>query len=127
MAKTIHRASRTLTIIDGEVVGAVTVRVTTSRPVLSFDVRADAPDSVGVPRRVVATVVYPIGESDPWNESTLPCEGERVLVIGVTRRRFFRSAGATASRTEVEARTLVMGNDRRRAKVLRQALEWPSG
>jgi single-strand DNA-binding protein len=33
--------------------------------------------------------------------------GDEVVVVGSVRRRFFRAAGATQSRTEVEARTVV--------------------
>lgn len=42
--------------------------------------------------------------------------GDAVLVRGTVRRRFFRSAGGTQSRTEVRADEVVAIVDRRRAK-----------
>jgi single-strand DNA-binding protein len=45
--------------------------------------------------------------------------GDEVAVIGAVRRRFFRAAGATASRVEVEALSVVERSDRRN---LRRAL-----
>jgi hypothetical protein len=124
MAKIIRPASRTLTLIDGDIVGVAQLRATSQGSQLSFDVRADAPDRSGISRGVVTPVVYLVGESDPWTDGCLPVDGERVLVVGATRRRFFRSSGATVSRTEVEANTILLGSDRRRAKVLRDALSW---
>ncbi len=124
MAKIIRPASRNLTLIEGDIVGTVQFRTTSQGPQVSFDVRADAADRSGNVRGVVTPVVYPVGETDPWNEGRLPREGERVLVVGATRRRFFRSGGATMSRTEVEAHTMLLGSDRRRGKVLRDALGW---
>ncbi len=126
MAKTIRHASRNLTIIDGDIVGVVQIRATANGPQLSFEVRADTPDRSGALRSVVATVVYSVCTSDPWNDTSLPAEGERVLVVGATRRRFFRTGAATVSRTEVEAHTILVGPDRRRAKALREAVCWAS-
>lgn len=40
--------------------------------------------------------------------------GDEVLVVGVIRRRFFRAAGVTASRVEVEAQFVGPRGDRRR-------------
>ena len=48
--------------------------------------------------------------------------GDVVLVRGTVRRRFFRSAGGTQSRTEVRADEVVAAADRRRARAfLRRA------
>ena len=48
--------------------------------------------------------------------------GEKVVVVGRVRRRFFRSGGATQSRTEVVADVVVEARKVRRAKtVLAQA------
>src|SRR5947207_9556853 len=41
-------------------------------------------------------------------------EGEEVVVTGRVRRRFFRAAGATQSRTEVVADAVVRAGDTRR-------------
>lgn len=42
--------------------------------------------------------------------------GAEVLVTGRVRRRFFRAGGATASRTEVLADTVVLASHKRRAR-----------
>jgi single-strand DNA-binding protein len=47
-------------------------------------------------------------------------EGSEVIVVGAVRRRFFRAAGATASRTEVVAATVVPAG---RTRQVRTALE----
>jgi hypothetical protein len=131
MAKIIRPASRTLTVIEGEVVGEPTQRLTGTTQQLSFDVRAQGSEVFGS-RPMVATVVYELpveGSAHPTLASrpalaALPVTGDSVLIVGVTRRRFFRTGGATVSRTEVEAHTLLVGHDRRRTRVLREALQW---
>ena len=50
--------------------------------------------------------------------------GERVVVVGRVRRRFFRAGGSTQSRTEVVADTVVSA---RQAKRARGALEKARG
>jgi hypothetical protein len=51
-------------------------------------------------------------------------EGDCVLAIGATRRRFFRAAGATVSRTEVEASRLLINPTRRqRRKAIDELVE----
>jgi hypothetical protein len=121
MAKIIRPASRTLTVIEGEVVGEPTQRLTGTTQQLSFDVRAQSSEVFGS-RPMVATVVYELTAESA--RSALPVTGDSVLIVGVTRRRFFRTGGATVSRTEVEAHTLLVGHDRRRSRVLREALQW---
>jgi hypothetical protein len=66
--------------------------------VLSFDlsVRAEGCTAESVP------VAWP----DPPARAALAA-GAEVLVLGRTRRRFFRSAGTTASRTEIVAERVV--------------------
>jgi single-strand DNA-binding protein len=44
--------------------------------------------------------------------------GRRVVVLGRVRRRFFRSGGATQSRTEVVAERIVPAGQRRRVETL---------
>ena len=51
-------------------------------------------------------------------------DGDSVVVVGEVRRRFFRVGSSTQSRTEVLARTVVLGGDRRRVRTaLRQCAE----
>jgi hypothetical protein len=124
MAKIILPASRTLTVIDGEVVGVPTQRAVATGTQLSFDVRAQA-RGFAHDRSATTTVVFELPSEDPSPSApTIPGEGDRVLVVGVTRRRFFRTGAGTVSRTEVEAHTVLIGNDRRRSRVLRDALQW---
>jgi hypothetical protein len=62
----------------------------------SFDVVTEGPEGrLTVPVSWVTTV------------KTLLIEGEEVVVVGKVRRRFFQSAGAVQSRTEVLASTVL--------------------
>jgi single-strand DNA-binding protein len=45
-------------------------------------------------------------------------EGDELIVIGAVRRRFFRAAGSTASRVEIEAEIVCRARDRRRSRRL---------
>ena len=74
----------------------------------SFDLATDAPTAQGGVERIVVPVV--------WSGAQLPpgCgSGADVGVVGRVRRRFFRSGGATVSRTEVVALGLVASTRRR--------------
>ena len=54
--------------------------------------------------------------------------GEELVVLGTTRRRFFRAGAATVARTEVEAVSVVKVSDRRRrTRVLESAQAWIAG
>jgi len=44
--------------------------------------------------------------------------GDELIVIGAVRRRFFRAAGSTASRVEIEAEIVARARDRRRSRRL---------
>jgi single-strand DNA-binding protein len=44
--------------------------------------------------------------------------GDELIVIGAVRRRFFRAAGSTASRVEIEAEIVCRARDRRRSRRL---------
>jgi hypothetical protein len=124
MAKIILPASRSLTVIDGDVVGVPTQRAVANGTQLSFNVRAQV-RGFAHDRAATTTVVYELPSEDAGSSATaIPGEGDRVLIVGVTRRRFFRTGAGTVSRTEVEAHTVLIGNDRRRARVLRDALQW---
>lgn len=57
----------------------------------------------------------PVAWFDPRRPPSVHA-GDRVLVVGRVRRRFFRAGGATRSRTEVEA--VAVGRPRARAAAL---------
>jgi hypothetical protein len=61
----------------------------------------------------------PIAWYDPPEPAVLWIAGEELLVVGRTRRRFFRAAGLTQSRTEVVATAIV---PTRRTAAARKAL-----
>jgi single-strand DNA-binding protein len=73
--------------------------------VLSFDLSVRADDRPGES--------VPVAWADPPARPTLKA-GDEVLVVGRTRRRFFRAGGATASRTEVVAERVVTVRQRAR-------------
>jgi single-strand DNA-binding protein len=63
----------------------------------------------------------PVAWFDPGAAADALDEGESVLVVGYVRRRFFRSGGATQSRTEVVAQRVVPVS--KRAQVARVVAE----
>jgi single-strand DNA-binding protein len=68
------------------------------------------------------TLSLPVAVWNPaqWVESLEP--GAEVVVVGRVRRRFFKAAGAAASRVEVEADVVARAGDRRRVEAaLRRA------
>jgi hypothetical protein len=73
--------------------------------VLSFDVAVRAEGCAGES--------VPVSWPDPPARSTLSA-GDEVVVLGRTRRRFFHSGGATASRTEILADRVVPVRQRAR-------------
>jgi single-strand DNA-binding protein len=79
---------------------------------VSFDVRTEGPDG--------RAEAVPVSWADPpaADEDAL-VDGVEVLVVGRVRRRFFRSGGATQSRTEVVAEQVARP---RQAKRMRSAL-----
>jgi hypothetical protein len=111
---------QTLTIVDGVVVGAPIVRRTGGGDVVEIDVSTTM---FGAQRRVACGVVMSIEDI-----ATTPVQdGDRVLVLGSTRRRFFRAGGQTVARTEIEGTAIVVGDDRRRRrKLFDQAAAWCS-
>jgi hypothetical protein len=62
------------------------------------------------------TLSTPIAVWNPpaWVEQLEP--GTEIVVVGRIRRRFFRAAGATASRVELEADVVARATDRRRVR-----------
>ena len=75
----------------------------------SFDVRTTGPDG--------RAETVPVSWADPpaADEEAL-LEGAEVLVVGRIRRRFFRSGGATQSRTEVVAERVARPRQARRGQ-----------
>jgi len=74
--------------------------------------------------RVYATALsVPVAVVDPaaWVEEI--DTGDELVVLGTVRRRFFRAAGGTASRVEVEAGIVAPARDRRRLRTLRRRFE----
>jgi len=62
----------------------------------------DVATSVGIDADTVTRCVVPINWYQPSEtEISVVHDGAEVMVIGSVRRRFFRTAGRTASRTEV--------------------------
>jgi hypothetical protein len=100
-----------LTVLFGEVVSAAVVRDVAGARVAELDVRARAVSG----RAVAVSVVFADTDVDTV-ELVVP--GDTVMVVGTTRRRFFRSGGATVSRTEVEATQVAINPDRRRRRRL---------
>jgi single-strand DNA-binding protein len=60
-------------------------------------------------------ITVPVAWFDPPAKASFEA-GAEVVVTGYVRRRFFRSGGATQSRTEVVADTVVPANSRARAR-----------
>jgi len=87
------------------------------------------PSSQRLAQLQVTTRVYgramsvPVSVIDPptWLEAL--AAGEELVVLGAVRRRFFRAAGTTASRVEIEAEVVCRGRDRRRSRGLRRRVE----
>ena len=68
------------------------------------------------------TETVPVAWFEPPSSASRLVEGTPVTVSGRVRRRFFRAGGATVSRTEVVATTVVPSRGRaRRARVLDRA------
>ena len=113
--------------IDGRTgVNLAVVRGTVSSPP---DVRVLPSDTVLAQIQLTTrleseTLSLPVAVWNPaqWVEALEP--GAEVVVVGRVRRRFFRAAGAAASRVEVEADVVARAGDRRRVEAaLRRASE----
>jgi single-strand DNA-binding protein len=74
--------------------------------VLHVTVRSDSGPTESVP----VAWFEPPATAGAWEA------GDEVVVVGRVRRRFFRAGGATASRTEVVADTVVPARQRARAR-----------
>ena len=85
------------------------------------DVRILPSDAVLVQLQVTTrleseTLSTPVAVWNPpsWVETLEP--GAEIVVVGRVRRRFFRAAGSTASRVELEADVVARATDRRRVR-----------
>jgi hypothetical protein len=98
-------------VLRGVVVGEpVRRRLTGGDELVSLEVRTD--DAAG-------RTTVPVAWFDP-GRATVPAAGDPVLVTGTVRRRFFRVADGTRSRTEVVASAVV---PLRRRQAVARAIE----
>ncbi|MDQ1533955.1 MAG: single-strand DNA-binding protein [Actinomycetota bacterium] len=104
----INASGLNLAVVRGEVSSPPEVRVLPSEAVLV---------QLQVTTRLESeTLSTPIAVWNPpaWVEELEP--GTEIVVVGRIRRRFFRAAGATASRVELEADVVARATDRRRVR-----------
>ena len=103
-----------LVLITGHVITAPSVRTLPSgSAVWSFDLATPTNDG---------TASVPLAWLDP-PEGTQLAPGDELVVLGSARRRFFRSAGSTQSRTEVVVEAVARAGDRRRSgKLIERAI-----
>jgi single-strand DNA-binding protein len=100
--------SLNVAVVRGEVSSPPDVRILPSETVLA---------QLQVTTRLEReTLSMPIAVWNPpeWVESLEP--GTEIVVVGRIRRRFFRAGGATASRVELEADSVMRAGDRRRVR-----------
>jgi single-strand DNA-binding protein len=64
----------------------------------------------------------PVAWFDPPDSSVALGAGTEVVVAGQVRRRFFRTGGATASRTEVVAQVVLPATQKRKVERLLSAM-----
>jgi single-stranded DNA-binding protein len=116
-----HAELGNIAIIRGVISTDPTTRVLPGRgTVLQFDVSTRiGSDGSG------SAVAVPVAWNDPSAAQVgIVVRGAAVTIVGTVRRRFFRVAGATQSRTEVIADLVVPDRQRKRAaEALRQAAD----
>jgi single-strand DNA-binding protein len=102
-------------VLRGVVSRPIEVRELSTGPVVTFDLATDVEGG---------RLVVPVAWHDAPRSATELEVGAELVVTGVVRRRFFRSAGATASRTEVVADAVVAARrTRQAATALTKAVE----
>ena len=100
-----------LALVTGTCSGPADVRVLASGTrVAALSVRSPAPD------RRFTSVPVTVWDPPAWVE-TLEA-GERVVVVGALRRRFYRSGAGVSSRVDLEATGLARARDGRRVRTL---------
>ena len=98
-----------IVVLDGVLSSTpVTRQLASGSVVVSLEVTTDIDG-------VAASV--PVAWFDPPNEVEWDA-GQRLVIAGTVRRRFFRSGGLTQSRTEVVAGEIVEGSKRRQVQRL---------
>jgi single-strand DNA-binding protein len=99
---TSHERSLNLTVLRGELLHDPSPRALASgEVVVQFDLRVEAGDGG-------SRISVPVSWSDPPAIALRGVSGgSEVVVLGWTRRRFFRAGGVTQSRTEVVAARVV--------------------
>lgn len=104
-----HDQDRNVVILRGAVTNDATSRqLATGALVVQFDVTT---------RDDGGTVSVPVAWFDP-PAAAVPAAGDAVVLLGTVRRRFFRSGGATQSRTEVVVERLAPVGRRAAARKL---------
>lgn len=104
-----NESALNLTVVRGVLSREPDLRVLPSgSTVVSYEVTVPRPDGPadGVP------VVWP----DPPDRRATLHAGDAVVVVGRVRRRFFRAAGSTQSRTEVVAERVIPARPAGRAR-----------
>lgn len=93
-----------LSLLAGRAMGMPTTRSTLAGDVTEVDVRS---------AQFRGTEIVSVSVAGPPEMFVGIDEGTELLVIGTTRRRFFRSGGATISRTEIVAAQIIKRSNRR--------------
>lgn len=108
----VNEPSSNVAVLRGVVRGDPTIReLASGGAIAQFDV-ATTIGSATTTVRVVVPVAWP----EPSASSTAwLVEAMELVVVGTVRRRFFRVGGATQSRTEVVADTVVPARRRKQA------------
>jgi single-strand DNA-binding protein len=121
-----HIASHNVAVVRGTIrdtpiqrelpSGGLVVQFDVSTPTVGAPVNVPATTDADRSPIVVVNVSVPVAWSDPPAAAIAALvAGAEVVVVGSVRRRFFRVGGATQSRTEVVADSVIPA--RRRAKV----------
>jgi hypothetical protein len=115
------RAMWSITVMSGVVASAPIVRPTSAGEMVELDVRTVQFAPAGYERRTRAGVTV-VGSLEVIG---MVDAGDEVLVLGSTRRRFFRSGTATVARLEVEAHRVVPSSSRKQwMHVVREVETW---
>jgi hypothetical protein len=113
VSSTIDLAPMSISVIYGVAVSTPVFREVSGVDTFELDVRSKSLTGATVSVSVVMSGELPVVMPD-----------DTVLVIGTTRRRFFRAGGATVSRTEIDAVEILVNPDtRKRKRAVGSALE----
>ena len=115
MDEAIDEASVNVAILRGTCSSPAEVRVLPSEQVLA---QLQVTTRVDGKARSVPVAVW---DPPAWIEEL--DAGDEVVIVGAVHRRFFRAAGATTSRVEVEAELVARARDRRRLQTVRRRVD----